>query len=184
MQRNHVSRIDFLECLDRISNVVLLIGREMKAPDHRMNFFHAGGGLSFPAPRPSDSGLTLSNRRRTGWPEGWRRAPTPKMLRFFRGVPENCFVEMRQLREEDIMRIAPALLFCLLTAAPAVSFAADAKNDVERAYAAWDAAFNKQDSKALAAAMSRLLRCCLQHTKSRRVQRKSRSSGPGSSRRA
>src|SRR5690242_12099385 len=26
MQRNHVSRIDFLECPDRISNVVLLIG--------------------------------------------------------------------------------------------------------------------------------------------------------------
>jgi hypothetical protein len=46
MQRNHESRIDFLECRDRISNVVLLIGREMKAPDHRMNFFHAGGGLS------------------------------------------------------------------------------------------------------------------------------------------
>src|SRR5256884_5399012 len=46
MQRNHVSRIDFLECPDRISNVVLLIGREMKAPDHRMNFFHTRGGLS------------------------------------------------------------------------------------------------------------------------------------------
>nr|WP_247990817.1 nuclear transport factor 2 family protein [Bradyrhizobium sp. 186] len=73
------------------------------------------------------------------------------MLRFFRDMPENCFVEMRQLREEDIMRIAPALLFCLLTAAPAVSFAADAKNDVEKAYAACDAAFNKQDAKALAA---------------------------------
>ena len=48
MQRNHVSRIDFLECPHRISNVVLLIGREMKAPDHRMNFFHTGGGLSLP----------------------------------------------------------------------------------------------------------------------------------------
>src|SRR5947208_452394 len=46
MQRNHVSRIEFLECLDRISNVVLLIRREMKAPDHRMNFFQTGGGLS------------------------------------------------------------------------------------------------------------------------------------------
>src|ERR1700737_4079 len=48
MQRNHVSRVDFLECLDRISNVFVLIGREMKAPDHRMNFFHTGGGLSLP----------------------------------------------------------------------------------------------------------------------------------------
>jgi hypothetical protein len=38
MQRDHVSRIDFLECLDRISNVFLWVGREMKAPDHRMNF--------------------------------------------------------------------------------------------------------------------------------------------------
>src|SRR6266702_8253134 len=48
MQRNHVSRIDFLECPDRISNVVLLIGREMKAPDHRMNSFHTRGDLSLP----------------------------------------------------------------------------------------------------------------------------------------
>jgi len=48
MQRDHVSRIDFLECLDRISNVFLWVGREMKAPDHRMNFFHAGGSLSLP----------------------------------------------------------------------------------------------------------------------------------------
>jgi ketosteroid isomerase-like protein len=46
---------------------------------------------------------------------------------------------------------ASALLFCLLTAAPAVSLAADARSDVEKAYAAWDAAFNKQDAKALAA---------------------------------
>jgi ketosteroid isomerase-like protein len=51
------------------------------------------------------------------------------------------------------MRIiqASALAFCLLTAAPAVALAADAKGDVEKAYAAWDAAFNKQDAKALAA---------------------------------
>src|SRR3984893_4365610 len=48
MQRNQVSRIDFLECLDRISNVFLRVGREMKAPDHRMNFFHTGGSLSLP----------------------------------------------------------------------------------------------------------------------------------------
>src|ERR1700730_13577934 len=48
MQRNHIGRIDFLECLDRISDVVLLIGREMKAPDNGMNFFHAGGGLGLP----------------------------------------------------------------------------------------------------------------------------------------
>ena len=48
MQRNHPGRIDFLECLDCISNVFLLIRREMKAPDYRMNFFHTGGGLSLP----------------------------------------------------------------------------------------------------------------------------------------
>src|SRR5687767_7608345 len=48
MQRNHVSRIDFLQCLDRISNVVFLIRREMKASDHRMNSFHTGRGLSLP----------------------------------------------------------------------------------------------------------------------------------------
>jgi hypothetical protein len=46
MQRNNVSRINFLERLDRISNVFLLIGREMKAPDYRMNFFHPRGDLS------------------------------------------------------------------------------------------------------------------------------------------
>lgn len=45
---------------------------------------------------------------------------------------------------------ASALLFCLLTVAPAVSLAADAKSDVEKAYAAWDAAFNKQNAKGLA----------------------------------
>src|SRR3984893_17396527 len=48
MQRNDVSRIEFLECLDRVSNVFLLVGREMKAADHRMNFLHTGGGLSLP----------------------------------------------------------------------------------------------------------------------------------------
>ena len=48
MQRDHVSRIDFLECLDRISNVILLIRREMKAPNHCMNSFHTGGSLSLP----------------------------------------------------------------------------------------------------------------------------------------
>lgn len=45
---------------------------------------------------------------------------------------------------------ASAILFCLLTVAPAVSLAADAKSDVEKAYAAWDTAFNKQDAKGLA----------------------------------
>src|SRR5258705_3270807 len=48
MQRNQISRNDFLECRDCISNVFLLIRPEMKAPDHRMNFFHTGGGLSLP----------------------------------------------------------------------------------------------------------------------------------------
>ena len=37
-----------LECLDRISNVFLLIRGEVKAPDHCMNFFYTGGGLSLP----------------------------------------------------------------------------------------------------------------------------------------
>lgn len=46
MQWDHVSRIDFLERLDRFSNVVLWMRREMKAPDHRMNFLHAEGGLN------------------------------------------------------------------------------------------------------------------------------------------
>nr|WP_223153902.1 nuclear transport factor 2 family protein [Bradyrhizobium japonicum] len=42
------------------------------------------------------------------------------------------------------------LVICLL-GAPGVSLAADAKGDVEKAYAAWDAAFNKQDEKAIGA---------------------------------
>lgn len=46
---------------------------------------------------------------------------------------------------------ASALLICLLTAAPAATFAADARSDIEKAYAVWNAAFNKQDAKALAA---------------------------------
>lgn len=45
---------------------------------------------------------------------------------------------------------ASALVLCLLTAAPAVALAADAKTDVEKAYAAFNAAFNKQDAKAVA----------------------------------
>ena len=51
------------------------------------------------------------------------------------------------------MRVTSAslLAFCLLTAGPVASLAADAKVDVQKAYAAWDAAFNKQDAKALAA---------------------------------
>src|SRR5258705_3545192 len=48
MQRNQISRNDFLECRDCISNVFLLIRPEMKAPDHRMNSCHTGGGLSLP----------------------------------------------------------------------------------------------------------------------------------------
>ncbi|APO52719.1 ketosteroid isomerase-like protein [Bradyrhizobium diazoefficiens] len=51
------------------------------------------------------------------------------------------------------MRIiqASALAFCLLIAAPAITLAADAKADVEKAYVTFDAAFNKQDAKAVAA---------------------------------
>jgi ketosteroid isomerase-like protein len=47
---------------------------------------------------------------------------------------------------------ASAFAVCLLTLAPMASFAADAKSDVTAAYAAWDAAFNKSDAKAIAGA--------------------------------
>ncbi|MBB4258662.1 MULTISPECIES: YybH family protein [unclassified Bradyrhizobium] len=43
-----------------------------------------------------------------------------------------------------------ALVICLL-GAPGISLAADAKGDVQQAYAAWDAAFNKHDAKAIGA---------------------------------
>lgn len=43
-----------------------------------------------------------------------------------------------------------ALVICLL-GAPGISLAADAKVDMEKAYAAWDAAFNKHDEKAIGA---------------------------------
>lgn len=46
---------------------------------------------------------------------------------------------------------ASALVICLLAIAPDVSLAGDAKTDIEKAYAAWDAAFNKQDAKAITA---------------------------------
>jgi len=52
------------------------------------------------------------------------------------------------------MRLIHASVFalCLLTGAPAGSFAADPKSDVTAAYATWDAAFNKGDAKSIAAA--------------------------------
>jgi ketosteroid isomerase-like protein len=46
---------------------------------------------------------------------------------------------------------ASAFVVCLLTVAPMASFAGDAKSDVSAAYAAFDAAFNKGDAKAVAA---------------------------------
>ena len=46
---------------------------------------------------------------------------------------------------------ASAFVVCLLTVAPMASFAGDAKSDVSAAYAAFDAAFNKDDAKAIAA---------------------------------
>lgn len=51
------------------------------------------------------------------------------------------------------MRITQAsvLVAWLLTAVPAVALAADARTDVEKAYATFNAAFNKQDAKAVAA---------------------------------
>jgi ketosteroid isomerase-like protein len=52
------------------------------------------------------------------------------------------------------MRFVHASTFALflLAAAPVGSLAADPKSDVTAAYAAWDAAFNKGDTKTLAAA--------------------------------
>jgi ketosteroid isomerase-like protein len=47
---------------------------------------------------------------------------------------------------------ASAIALFLFIAAPVGSFAADPKSDVTAAYAAWDAAFNKGDAKAVAAA--------------------------------
>lgn len=46
---------------------------------------------------------------------------------------------------------ASAIGLFLLTAAPVGSIAAEPKSDVTAAYAAWDAAFNKGDAKAVAA---------------------------------
>jgi ketosteroid isomerase-like protein len=59
-----------------------------------------------------------------------------------------------QIQREDFMRSIHASVFALflLTVAPVGSFAADPKADVTAAYAAWDAAFNKGDAKAVAAA--------------------------------
>jgi ketosteroid isomerase-like protein len=61
---------------------------------------------------------------------------------------------MAVLKREDFMRLSQASAFALflLAAAPVGSFAADPKSDVTAAYAAWDAAFNKGDAKAIAAA--------------------------------
>jgi ketosteroid isomerase-like protein len=47
---------------------------------------------------------------------------------------------------------ASAFALCLLTITPVASLAGDPKHDVAAAYAAWDAAFNKGDAKAVAAA--------------------------------
>jgi ketosteroid isomerase-like protein len=46
---------------------------------------------------------------------------------------------------------AAAFALCLLIMAPVGSFAGDPKSDVSAAYAAFDAAFNKGDAKAVAA---------------------------------
>lgn len=42
------------------------------------------------------------------------------------------------------------IALCLVAGTPAAAPAADARADVEKAYAAWDAAFNRHDTKALA----------------------------------
>jgi ketosteroid isomerase-like protein len=47
--------------------------------------------------------------------------------------------------------IAPSATLGLLLLGPAIAIAADTTSDVATAYAAWDAAFNKGDAKALAA---------------------------------
>jgi ketosteroid isomerase-like protein len=56
-------------------------------------------------------------------------------------------------QEEDFMRFAQASAFALflLAATPVGSVAADPRSDVTAAYAAWDAAYNKGDAKAVAA---------------------------------
>jgi hypothetical protein len=61
---------------------------------------------------------------------------------------------MAVLKREDFMRLSQVSAFALFlhAAAPVGSFAADPKSDVTAAYAAWDAAFNKGDAKAIAAA--------------------------------
>jgi ketosteroid isomerase-like protein len=58
-----------------------------------------------------------------------------------------------KFKREDFVRLinAAAFALCLLTVAPVGSFAGDPKSDVSAAYAAFDAAFNKGDAKALAA---------------------------------
>jgi hypothetical protein len=57
-----------------------------------------------------------------------------------------------KLKREDFMRVIhAAFALCLLTVAPVGSFAGDSKSDVSTAYAAFDAAFNKGDAKAVAA---------------------------------
>src|SRR6202790_1290873 len=50
------------------------------------------------------------------------------------------------------LALASTIALFLFIAAPAGSLAADPKSDVTAAYAAWDAAFNKGDAKAVAAA--------------------------------
>jgi uncharacterized protein (TIGR02246 family) len=47
---------------------------------------------------------------------------------------------------------ASVMAVCLIIAGPVSAFAADARSDVTAAYAQWDAAFNKGDAKAVAAA--------------------------------
>jgi ketosteroid isomerase-like protein len=62
-----------------------------------------------------------------------------------------CRLEVSDKGEASKMRAIHAAIVAFLVGAAAPAFAADAKKDVTDAYAAWDAAFNKQDTKALGA---------------------------------
>jgi ketosteroid isomerase-like protein len=76
------------------------------------------------------------------------------------------------------------LVLCLLTAAPGVSLAEDVRGAVEKAYPAWDAVFNKQDAKAVAATYVPSAELMPPTHQVASGPRRSRSSGPSSSRTA
>ena len=56
------------------------------------------------------------------------------------------------MKRRNALALSTAFALCLVAVASVGSLAADPKTDVSAAYAAWDAAFNKGDAKAVAAA--------------------------------